>query len=185
MLYFKKNCSICFNSETKYKELEPLLSIDKNDLISSKSLKDIIYQKLSLLTICASCSYDYEEKIKNDSRYQACARQYIQSVQIPKFLFFCFELCQGDEPGEYQHFNLKKYKNKTKSFVTENLIFNIFIYIFYGTICIPSEVHYSSYCHLCLNNELNLENDNSHYYEGLINNGKIELVLGDFSGKFN
>ncbi len=49
----------------------------------------------------------------------------------------------------------------------------------------PSEDHYSSYCHLCLNNELNLENDKSNYYDYLINNGKIELVLGDFSGKLN
>ena len=49
----------------------------------------------------------------------------------------------------------------------------------------PSEDHYSSYCHLCLNNELNLETNKIYYYDGLINNGKIELVFGDFSNKLN
>ena len=109
----RKNCSLCFNSEINNKELGPLLSIDKDDLLSSKSFTEIILKKLSPLnTICATCSYYKDEIIKNDSKYQTCVRQIIESVKIPNFLFFCFELCQGDETDYFSILILKNTKVK-------------------------------------------------------------------------
>ena len=138
-----------------------------------------------LNTICATCSYYNDGKIKNDSKYQTCVRQIIESVKMPNFLFFCFKLCQGDKPDEFQYINLKKYKSKIKTFVTESFDFNNLIYIFNGAIYMPTDDHYSSYCHLYLTNELNLENNKSYYYNSSKNKGKIELVDGNFISKIN
>ena len=116
---------------------------------------------------------DYQEKIKNGIIYHTCVRQNIESVEMPNFLLFCFELSKEDEYEEFQYINLIKYNKEIISFIEEKFSFNNIDYIFYGAICMPSDNHYSSYYHLCLNEELNLENDKSYYYDGLINKGKI------------
>ena len=49
----------------------------------------------------------------------------------------------------------------------------------------PTDDHYSSYCHLCLINALNLETNKSYYYNSSNNKGKIELIDGNFISKIN
>ena len=85
-----------------------------------------------------------------------------------------------------QYNNLIKYRNNIKKFILEELNFNNVTYKFYGIIFMESSNHYTSYCNICLNGDLNLQINKSYYYNDLIENGKVHLIEADnFEKKFN
>jgi len=46
--------------------------------------------------------------------------------------------------------------------------------------------HYNAFCNICLNDELNLNLNDSYYYDDLLDNGKIVLIKGiNFDIKLN
>jgi hypothetical protein len=50
----------------------------------------------------------------------------------------------------------------------------------------PNHNHYTAFCNICLNDELNLAINESYYYDDLLENGKIELIKGlNFDTKIN
>ena len=55
-------------------------------------------------------------------------------------------------------------------------MFNKLIYKLKGIICCPTINHYSSYCHFCEVEDLNLNYGSSYYYDDLHKNGLIEKI---------
>jgi hypothetical protein len=50
----------------------------------------------------------------------------------------------------------------------------------------PNHNHYTAFCNICLNDELNLAINESYYYDDLLENGKKELIKGlNFDTKIN
>ena len=75
--------------------MEPLLSVNLNDIKICKSRKEYLYNLLNIkFSICDKCSYDINKNIKNDNQFKTCASHTIHSVLIPFILLFAFELTE-------------------------------------------------------------------------------------------
>ena len=54
-----------------------------------------------------------------------------------------------------------------------------------GIICLPRNNHYTSYCHCCFTNKMNLVKNKSYYYEDMANGGVIiPIEDNDFKKKW-
>ena len=71
-----------------------------------------------------------------------------------------------------------KYRDIIKKHIEPEIIFNNIEYKLYGILFKESSnhYHYTAYCHICLNDGLNLSKSNSYYYNYCNNNGEIILI---------
>lgn len=173
-----KSCSLCFKYIEQKVQLYPLISITIDELNSCSNFVDILYNKLKINnSICEDCSYDKDKKIKKDNIFHNCMKIIITSIEMPYFLFFVFELSNENENDNINQFrNLMKYRDIIKSYIEPEIIFNNIEYKLYGILFMKSSNHYTAYCHICLNDELNLSKNNSYYYDCCNNNGEIILI---------
>ena len=69
--------------------------------------------------------------------------------------------------------------------IQEEFIFIDVKYKLVGIICLPSSNHYTSYCHKCFTNNLNLVKNKSYYYDDILNGGEIiQIEDNDFKKKW-
>ena len=69
------------------------------------------------------------------------------NINLPKFMFFCFELSDDKENDESQYHNLIKYRKSILNLIVECFEFNRIKLNLLGFICMPSVNHYSSFCY--------------------------------------
>ena len=84
-------CSICNIYKEKDNILPCLVNINKDIQLNSLSEKIICY-KLTIFCACNKCSYDVNEKIKNNPFFSKCKTILVTDINMPKFLFFSLQL---------------------------------------------------------------------------------------------
>jgi hypothetical protein len=105
--------------------LEPLLSVNLNDIKVCKSPKKYLYNLLNIkFSICDKCSYVIYKNIKNDNHFKTCVTHTIHGVLMPYILLFTFEFTEitTDKDDLNQFDNLIKYRNNIKNFITNEFI---------------------------------------------------------------
>jgi hypothetical protein len=86
-----KTCSLCFIHNEENIVLDPLLSVNLNDIKVCKSTKEYLYNLLNIkFSICDKCSYDIYKNIKNDNHFKTCVIHTIHGVLMPYILLFTF-----------------------------------------------------------------------------------------------
>jgi len=184
-----KTCSLCFNFQNNLVHTPPYLSINVENIIdNNNSLVNIIYNKFKMVySACPNCSYEGKGKDKNlkkEEKYKYCLLQNYSNINLPKFLFFCFELSDEMENDDAQYHNLIKYRNNILNLIVEFFEFNGIKWSLLGIICMPKINHYSSFCCNCLNDSLNLIKGHSYYYDDMYNDGEVQLIdNSDFNKK--
>ena len=158
--------------------MKPLIPISKTEVQRFSSLSNILYNKLTK-NACSLCSYQLNGKIRTEEKYKECETNFIKNVVLPNYLLLAFDLSSENEPDNQQYSNLNKYKDEIKSLISEEFQFNCLIHKLKGIICCPSLNHYSSYCHYCEVNDLNLNTWSSYYYNDLHKNGLVEEIKED------
>ena len=97
------------------------------------------------------------------------AHHMIKDVMMPKFLVFIFEGTMNNDECYISGY-------KTISLIEPETIIKGIKYILVGGICSPTKIHFTSFLYNYKINNLNLEEGNSYYYDGMDFNGGIIKV---------
>ncbi len=175
-----KSCSIYFNFENNLVQSISYTSISLKELNTFNNITDIIYSKF-IVVKSAYWNYSYEgiginQNIKNNEKFKNCLTTHFSNISLSNIMLLSLELSTENEFNDAQYTTLKKYTKKIIDIISEEFIFaNVKMRLFY-IICMLSINHYTSYCHDCKTNKINLIPGKGNYYDDLPYNGVIQIV---------
>lgn len=171
-------CQLCNLNKVRDEYLFPLIPINKESLLYN-NLSELIISYYELKSsACDKCSYDINQKIKNNIFYNTCKQTIIKEINFPNLLLFIFDLSDEKE-YDIAHFNnLISLRDQYKHLVATSININDDVYNLVSTCNQITQNHYSAFI---INNRFKINNlkiTRNYDYDGMSNNNALkEIVL--------
>ena len=170
-------CNLCNLNEIKESFLFPLFPITLES-INYKDFKELLHSLYEPnLSACDNCSYDKEQKIKDNIFYHSCKQIIVKEIVLPHLLTFIMDLSTENQEDGAQFTNLILLRDKYKHLIVTDFKIENNIYSLVATCNQKTIDHYTS-CIVNNKNELkSLKINKSYYYDGRSEDNSLMKLL--------